>query len=184
MTQTGPEPGAAVYVDLVSDALVLTIAPDEPIESMLQVRVAGRTLRQAIAPVMAQAAVDVRVAEAERIAELLHERRFGAQAADFPDTFAAGMLAASRLACTGAHPGSTHGEALRSATARAALAGPPVASTAEIDRVRRDLQALAVRVASLADATGTRPPGWNEAVREASTLVAETVAHLPAAPPD
>lgn len=169
-------PGACVDLDLLHDGLALTITPDEPITGPLQVRVTGQALRTALAPLMASMFEDVRVAEAERIAEELHvhrhDHRLGHTGA--PDSWFAGMHAAASMACSGAHPGMVHAEAHRAAAARAMLAEPRT----DVATVRGDLRTLSTQVASLFDRSGSRPHGWNEAVSEVSLLVTEAVARL------
>ncbi|WP_251153764.1 hypothetical protein [Cellulosimicrobium sp. Marseille-Q4280] len=170
---------AAVDLDLTDDGLVLTITPDEPVAGApMQVRVGGTALRAALAPVMAAAFDDVRIAEAERLAELMHTSRHDVTngASDRPDTYFAGMLAASKLACPGGHRGSLHHEAHQAAVARAVLADP---GEPDLVRVHRDLRTLLAQVAALSDRDGARPEGWNEAISEVSLLITETVALLP-----
>lgn len=171
---------ASVDLDLVADGLALTITPDEPITGPLQVRLGGPALRAALGPIMAPAFEDVRIAEAERIAEELHVHRHDHRRGltQAPDSWFAGMHAAARLACTGSHRGSLHGEAHRAAVARAVLAEPSPPPEAISAAVRRELQAAATRVAALSDRTGARPDGWNEAISEVSLALTEALAEL------
>lgn len=173
---------AAIDLDVVADGLAVTIIPDQPITGALQVRIGGQSLRRALAPTMARAANDVRVAEGERIAEMLHERRSDVTSGMVarPDTYFAGMVDAAVLACAGDHAGASHGDARRAAIARAALVDLAPATDAA-DRAQRHLTAAMNQIAALADAAGVRPAGWNEAISEMSLLLSETLAALPGA---
>lgn len=176
---------AAIDLDVVADGLAVTIILDEPLTGALQVRIGGQSLRRALAPTMALAANDVRVAEAERIAELLHARRSDviSGAVARPNTYFAGMVDAALLACAGGHPGAVHGDAHRAAVARAALVDL-TQSPDDPDRAQRHLRAAMAQIAALSDAAGARPEGWNEAISEVSLLLSETLAAMPDARED
>ncbi|GEL47789.1 hypothetical protein CHO01_29050 [Cellulomonas hominis] len=170
----------SVELTFNADGLDLRIDPDDGRGPFIAT-IARTDLLRALSPVTLEVAAAARTAEAERIAEVLHAGRFDVERGlrDVADSFLAGMRTAEQIACTGAHPGSLHAEASRAAAARAALTDFPVAGAADLERLNRSVRTAMAQVAALADRTGKRPSGWNEAISEVSLLLAETVVLMP-----